>query len=295
MARIRQIKPELRRDQTVAEWPLPARYAWTLLWGYLDDDGYGIDDLRLLVADLFPFDRDVTEKKLNGWLNLMTKTSKYSPTAPLCRFQIDGASYLHSVKWERHQRVNRPAPSRLPQCPLHPERPSIGRIRSANDSLNESEKPSQNDSLRARKDQGSEVQGSEVQGSGLRDQGSEPSREVVPLRADIEDLCRHLADHVEANGSRRPQITAKWRDAARLMLDVDGRTVDQVRRCIEWCQADEFWRGNVLSMPKLREKYEQLRLQANRSQNGAAHVQQVTDDRYDRQMARAVAKEASGA
>jgi hypothetical protein len=31
---------------------------------------------------------------------------------------------------------------------------------------------------------------------------------------------------------------------------------------IRWCQADEFWRGNILSMPKLREKYDQLRLKA---------------------------------
>jgi hypothetical protein len=39
-------------------------------------------------------------------------------------------------------------------------------------------------------------------------------------------------------------------------------------RAIDWCQDDEFWRSNVLSMPKLREKYEQLRLQASRRRTG---------------------------
>lgn len=85
-----------------------------------------------------------------------------------------------------------------------------------------------------------------------------------PLRADVELLCVHLADRIEGNGSKRPNITGKWRDAARLLLDKDGRTVEQVIRAIDWCQTDDFWRSNILSMPKLREKYDQLRLAAQR-------------------------------
>ena len=60
----------------------------------------------------------------------------------------------------------------------------------------------------------------------------------------------------------------KWRDAARLMLDNDHRTEDQVRTAIDWCQDDEFWRINIQSMPKLREQYEKLRLAALKDQRG---------------------------
>jgi len=81
-------------------------------------------------------------------------------------------------------------------------------------------------------------------------------------RADVERLCQHLADRIEANGSKRPTITKGWRDAARLLMDNDGRTEDQVHRAIDWCQDDEFWRSNVLSMPKLRQQYDRLRLRA---------------------------------
>lgn len=91
-------------------------------------------------------------------------------------------------------------------------------------------------------------------------------------RADVQRLCDHLADRVQANGSKRPKIGKGWRDAARLMLDRDDRTEAQVHSAIDWCQDDEFWRANVLSMPTLREKYDQLRLQAQRSRaspNGA--------------------------
>lgn len=83
-------------------------------------------------------------------------------------------------------------------------------------------------------------------------------------RDDVERLCEFLADKIEQNGSRRPTITKAWRDAARLMLDKDAIPFDMVKGAIQWSQNHEFWRSNILSMPKLREKYDQLRLQAER-------------------------------
>lgn len=88
-----------------------------------------------------------------------------------------------------------------------------------------------------------------------------------PSRPDVDELCEHLADRIEANGSKRPRITKTWRDAARLMLDRDQHPLDEIHRAIDWCQADEFWRANVLSMPKFREKWDQMRLQAARRNN----------------------------
>jgi hypothetical protein len=96
-----------------------------------------------------------------------------------------------------------------------------------------------------------------------------PGSALSPVdRIDVERVCKHLADAIAANGSKRPTITKKWRDAARLLIDKDGRTEEQVHACIDWCQADEFWRANVLSMPKLRDKFEQMRLQAARRPGG---------------------------
>jgi hypothetical protein len=97
-------------------------------------------------------------------------------------------------------------------------------------------------------------------------------------RPDVDRLCEHLAGRIEANGSRRPNITRKWRDACRLMIDNDGRTEEQIRKAIDWSQDHEFWRANVLSMPKLREKYDQLRLEATRKQNGTGR-KTTTNDR----------------
>lgn len=95
-----------------------------------------------------------------------------------------------------------------------------------------------------------------------------------PRRLDLEQICRHLAERIEANGSKRPTITKKWRTEARLLLDRDGRSVEQVLKAIDWCQNDDFWKANILSMPKLREKYDQLRLQAQRERAAGTDVAQ---------------------
>lgn len=111
------------------------------------------------------------------------------------------------------------------------------------------------------------------QGAGSREQGSRENNTLAlaeatlaPQRADVEEACALLADLVEANGSKRPNIDKRWRDECRRMIDRDGRTLNEVLGAIRWSQNHDFWRANIRSMPKLREQYDQLRLQAMRGQ-----------------------------
>ncbi len=78
-------------------------------------------------------------------------------------------------------------------------------------------------------------------------------------------LCELLADLIEANGTKRPNVTKTWLTACERLIRIDERTPERIERAIRWCQADPFWRSNILSMPKLRDHYPALRLQALRS------------------------------
>lgn len=98
---------------------------------------------------------------------------------------------------------------------------------------------------------------------------------VATIRPDVERLLDLLDEEIARNGGKKPTRSKKNIDAARLLLDRDGRTVEQVEAAIRWCQADEFWRSNILSMSKLREKYDQLRLAAARSSRRPAPVERA--------------------
>lgn len=92
---------------------------------------------------------------------------------------------------------------------------------------------------------------------------------IEPLTSAVADehpearkLCERLVDLMVANDCARPTIGKKWLDSARLLLDKDRRPFEQALAVLEWSQADAFWKGNIRSLPTFREKYDQLRLQA---------------------------------
>jgi hypothetical protein len=87
-------------------------------------------------------------------------------------------------------------------------------------------------------------------------------RDPEPQRDDVDRVCAHLVERIVANGSKKPEITDTWRREARLLLDADKRTEEQVHRAIDWCQGNSFWRSKIMSIAKLRAKYDQLRLDA---------------------------------
>jgi len=133
------------------------------------------------------------------------------------------------------------------------------------------EKPSVNPSERVPKGFGKEeVKGCETDPSLLTTysllltpNSTHPATSPNEVREDVLALCSQLQDLIEANGSKRPVINGQWLTEARLLLDKDKREFASASRLIAWCQADSFWKANVLSMPTFRKKYDQLRLQAN--------------------------------
>lgn len=83
--------------------------------------------------------------------------------------------------------------------------------------------------------------------------------------SEIHSACNLLADLIESNGSRRPAVNDKWLSDMERLHKIDERSWEQITKAIEWCQADDFWRGNILSPAKLRKQYDQLRLAAQRN------------------------------
>jgi len=79
------------------------------------------------------------------------------------------------------------------------------------------------------------------------------------------DLVNLLIEKMKKNdpGAKVPKAEAqreKWANDFRLLIETDGRPIDEVKEVLAWSQEDSFWKGNILSASKFREKYPQLKL-----------------------------------
>lgn len=276
--RIRTIKPEFWRSDDIAALSIEDRLLFIGLWSYVDDSGVGEDKLAAICADLFAPDmeRDAPEV----FARVQRGLTELSVRGLIIRYTVQGKRYIAIPTWKKHQRINRPSKSRFPG-PEQADTPSEQAKQGCSCKVSEdSVSPHANYPL-GTGEQGNRGTGEEESAIGIADDdgaAAEPKPEDTPTadlapvdRPEVEALCQHLADRIEANGSKRPTVTKRWRDAARLMIDRDGRTVEQIRGAIDWATNDEFWRANILSMPKLRERYDQLRLQAQRRRPANGH------------------------
>jgi hypothetical protein len=96
-------------------------------------------------------------------------------------------------------------------------------------------------------------------------------------------LAETLRDEILTNNgnAKIPPSLDDWADCFRLMTDVDKREEIHIRKVIKWCQQDNFWKANILSAKKLREKFDTLFMQMNRTSNkpysGNSSVDAIND------------------
>lgn len=99
---------------------------------------------------------------------------------------------------------------------------------------------------------------------------SSGNKEKVPDPIDVK-LVQLLIDLMLRNnpGSSiikrlTPERQADWIRQCRLLREADGKSPEEIERVIAFSQTDSFWKSNILSMPKLREKWDQLWMKAQR-------------------------------
>jgi hypothetical protein len=105
----------------------------------------------------------------------------------------------------------------------------------------------------------------------------------APHLDDVEAICNHLADAIQKLTNERPTITKReWRDPARLLLDKDGRTFEQILTAIDWAHGDAFWQGVITNPKALRNNYAKLRQKAAAERRKPGAYQNPDDqDDYD--------------
>jgi hypothetical protein len=283
MPKIRGIKPETWTDENFVELTPLARLLFIGLWNYACDNGHVEDKPKQIKMRILPADdcnssdllRELAENdrivREGGWI-----------TVPTLR---------------EHQRIDKRwfVACEKPGCekPDAKKADSQPEPRGGHDEA--TTRPPRNPDVASqgpRDDVDVDVELMVTRGDGETSGDKSPTPPGTQLalvndgRDDVERICEHLAEQIEARGSKRPAITARWRNEARLLIDNDQRGEEQVHACIRWLFTSnhrdaKFWRTNVRSMPKLREEYDRLRELAEQPA-GSTNRQQETDDLFDR-------------
>ncbi|PEQ75121.1 DNA replication protein DnaD [Bacillus cereus] len=76
------------------------------------------------------------------------------------------------------------------------------------------------------------------------------------------NAAKYLFELIKGNNPKQKEPNFEsWANEFRLLRERDNRELQDIKDVIDWCQADPFWQGNILSPKKLREKFDQLTIQ----------------------------------
>lgn len=266
MARIRTVKPEFWSSPDIDDMDPWARLLYVAMWNWADDHGRGTAELRELMGFAFPREHWMT---LDVFRRLLGEIHRGFGVK---FYKVRGRSYYLIPSWENHQKIDKrahpkhPAPeegTEYDPCPPG-QRKQSSKSNSPEDSgdpIEDTAGPSESSALEL----------------GTGEQGNRGKKITSEIRDDVEALCSRLHERITANGAKAT-IGKQWRTSARLILDRDDRELDQALRLIDWATNNSFWGANILSMPKFREKYDQLLLQARAEHNKQREAPRHTTD-----------------
>lgn len=91
-------------------------------------------------------------------------------------------------------------------------------------------------------------------------------------------LAQELKAYILQNNStaRAPKDLTGWASEFDKMIRIDNRKPEQIRSVMKYSQQDKFWRSNILSAKKLREKYDTLYLQSCAKEERVGYQKQKT-------------------
>lgn len=114
MARIRTIKPEMFWSEDLAACDITAMVTFQGLLTQADDSGRFLAHPAIIAGFVWPLRIEHTPAHVARDLDQL------AAVGIICRYTgCDDKDYLHVVKWEKHQKIDRPSASRMPRCPVH--------------------------------------------------------------------------------------------------------------------------------------------------------------------------------
>jgi hypothetical protein len=260
MARSRNIKPGFFLNDELAECEPLARLLFAGLWCIADREGRLEDRPKRIKIEVLPYDNCDVDELLN----------QLAKQGFILRYEVGGNRYIQIVNFLKHQNPHKNEVKSVIPPPLENNREMY---RSAPEiSGEEQEKHSTNpaDSLNMIPDSFNNISTSE-QGPDTTPDQKGPEKPKKPRQIPLFDktteqykLALFMRDCVLANLPKAkvpeptPEGLRRWAYDIDLMVRIDHRSPDEIRQLIDWAHRDPFWKANILSPGKLREKWDTL-------------------------------------
>jgi len=116
MARIRTIKPDFWTDEKVTECSVRARLLFIGIWNFADDNGNLQRSAKKVKMQVFPADSIDCEPLIQELIE----------HGMLIEYSVNGEFFLHIKGFKKHQVINRPSKSNIPQPSLNDDSLSNG-------------------------------------------------------------------------------------------------------------------------------------------------------------------------
>lgn len=169
---------------------------------------------------------------------------------------ITDDQYICISNWEKHQNID--GLERVKQ--LNAERNKKYRERKKQQQLALENKVEENDVCVTSRDDTDIEEDKELDKEKDKKKKEKSSRHKFET-CDING-AKYLFEKIKVNNPKQKEPNFNnWANEFRLMRERDNREPQEIKDVIDWCQADPFWQGNILSPRKLREKFDQLTIQ----------------------------------
>jgi|GEM_PF-4967811 len=296
MPRIRTIKPDFFSHESVMRLSRDSRLFFLGLLTYVDDRGRGRYLPRKIIGELFPFDDDVTPVEIDNWL------TELEIEQMVLRYRAEGNNYLFIVNFLKHQRVEHPSKSYLPEPPEFDENSFpvwTPNSRDPHESLTTPSRGPHETLMMGNRKQEIVNRKQEIVGRGDRGEPLPPkkipeksSESPRPTKAEIEPgplpfepefedslakncylaICqvpRFKADFdrlFEPNRLRLEKKIATWRGWIPPALEPDTVILEQVEGCVEFFRSKNGRLANLATLANWMDKAgERWRLEKRRS------------------------------
>jgi hypothetical protein len=198
MARIRTIKPEFWKSESIARLPIRCRLTFIALWSYVDDNGVGRDNERLVAAEVYPLEDDPREavECIREDLATLARESR------IVRYTVAGKRYLHVTGWSEHQKIDRPNRPRYPGPETDGATPLTCENLNPRASASNGSRQSRAVPSPGAGSKGARELGSREQGAGIRPEAGDAA--AVAAQPSAQSLIAEWLDHLPP-GKRPPK------------------------------------------------------------------------------------------